>query len=125
MTDKNFKEALNSADHPLILDGAIGSLLQQRGYESDQYLWTSYINFKFPEVLKQIHREYIKAGCNIITSNTFRTNPFVLQASGLELDVAEAVKISIHYSNAPYQDFNVLIREYQVYQHSYIFIYIS
>ena len=99
MTKKNFKDALRSSDHPLILDGAIGSLLQQRGYESDQYLWTSYINFKFPEVLKQIHLEYINSGCDIITSNTFRTNPFVLQASGLDLDVEEAVRISMSISH--------------------------
>jgi homocysteine S-methyltransferase len=60
---------------PLILDGAMGSLLQQRGIKPKDSLWTSYANISHPEIVEQIHSEYINLGADIITTNTFRTNP--------------------------------------------------
>lgn len=53
----------------LILDGSMGALLQSRGlppgYAPD--LW----NIEKPEVIKSVHAEYVKAGSNIILTNTF------------------------------------------------------
>jgi homocysteine S-methyltransferase len=80
---------------PLILDGAMGSLLQQRGVESDKFLWYSKANLDNPDVVKNIHREYIDAGADIITTNTFRTNPVSLKQSGYPIDQNEFVYKSI------------------------------
>jgi len=66
---------------PLILDGAMGSLLQQKGVPVDSDLWMSLANQSHPEIVLDIHREYIKAGADIITTNTFRTNPAVIKES--------------------------------------------
>jgi methionine synthase I (cobalamin-dependent) len=60
---------------PLILDGAIGSLLQARGVPKDEYLWMSLASITSPEKVIELHKEYIEAGADIITTNTFRTNP--------------------------------------------------
>ncbi|MDD5433940.1 MAG: homocysteine S-methyltransferase family protein [Nitrospira sp.] len=53
----------------LLLDGSMGAMLQLRGlppgYAPD--LW----NLEKPDVISDIHREYIKAGSNIILTNTF------------------------------------------------------
>ena len=56
------------------LDGGLGSLLQARGLKTGELpeLW----NLTHPEVLKQIHREYIEAGADIISANTFGINEF-------------------------------------------------
>lgn len=59
----------------LILNGATGSLLQQRGYAVNDNLWSTNVNEDFPGIVNSIHKEYIKSGAKIITSNTFRTNP--------------------------------------------------
>ena len=60
---------------PLILDGAIGSQLQSKGVPRDEHLWMSLANITHPEVVIELHKEYIDAGADIITTNTFRTNP--------------------------------------------------
>lgn len=60
---------------PLILDGAMGSLLQLRGIPRDEILWMSLANITHPETVIELHKEYIAGGADIITTNTFRTNP--------------------------------------------------
>jgi methionine synthase I (cobalamin-dependent) len=66
-------------NRPLILDGAMGSLLQQMNIKSKGSLWMSYANIENPEKVYSIHKKYIKAGADIITTNTFRTNPASLR----------------------------------------------
>jgi homocysteine S-methyltransferase len=77
---------------PLILDGAIGSLLQQRGIFSYDSLWSSAANLEHREAVLQIHKEYIQAGADIITTNTFRTNLSALKHSNKEYNVNDLVK---------------------------------
>jgi len=67
-------------NRPLLLDGAMGSLLQQKGVKSEGELWTSVANLKIPELVFTIHDSYIKAGADIITTNTFRTNPLAVRS---------------------------------------------
>ena len=111
-----FQEALIK-NKPLLLDGAIGSELQQRGFETDEILWTTKINFTNPEAVTKLHLEYIESGADIITTNTFRTNPAALEATGVndyEGYVKQAVllakeasanhNIFIAGSNAPAED---------------------
>jgi len=79
------KQVFNSASSgsiPLLLDGAIGTLLLSRGIKSDSYAWMSHANILYPEFVKDVHSEYISAGADIITTNTFRTNPAALYNSG-------------------------------------------
>ena len=58
---------------PDILDGAMGSEIIKRGVELPKYIWSAWGNTAHPNLVKQIHDEYIKSGCNYITTNTFRT----------------------------------------------------
>src|ERR1035437_2815374 len=60
---------------PHILDGAMGSLLQQNGVPRDKCLWMSLGNITHPDTVIELHKQYIDAGADIITTNTFRTNP--------------------------------------------------
>lgn len=102
---------------PLLLDGAMGSYLQQKGFETDDTLWTTRINQSDPDAVTQIYKEYIEAGADIITTNTFRTNPSAFNKSGLSNNSSHAVqavslakqavddkKIYIAGSNAPAED---------------------
>ncbi len=56
----------------LYYDGGMGSLLQAKGLMPGEFPenW----NIEHPEVLIEIHKEYLKAGANIINSNTFGAN---------------------------------------------------
>lgn len=102
---------------PLLLDGAMGSLLQQKGVKSKGELWTALANISQPELVFKIHKSYIKAGADIITTNTFRTNPvavnsqsiikfeqFVKASVQLAKDAAGGHNMLIAGSNAPAED---------------------
>lgn len=68
----------------LLLDGGTGSELRRRGAEPDAMAWTAPANLEHRETLVDIHRDYILAGADIVTANTFGTARFVLAAAGLD-----------------------------------------
>jgi len=72
------------ASGPTILDGATGTELQRRGVPTTLPLWSARALLSHPEVVVAIHRDYVAAGADLIVANTFRTNPRVLAAAGLE-----------------------------------------
>jgi homocysteine S-methyltransferase len=59
--------------HNLILDGAMGTELQRRGISTGLPLWSATALIEAPDVVSAIHRDYIKSGAQVITTNTFRT----------------------------------------------------
>ncbi len=67
---------------PLILDGAMGTELERRGFKTQLPLWSAQALLTAPKLVLQIHKDYIKAGADIITTNTFRTNPYTIKKSG-------------------------------------------
>lgn len=54
----------------LILDGAMGTMLQRKGLQGN----SESFNLTDPDVIGEIHNEYIKAGADIITTNSFSAN---------------------------------------------------
>lgn len=66
---------------PLVSDGAMGSMLQNKGIESDTCL--DELNLVNPGVVADVHRQYIEAGAQIIQTNTFGANRFKLERYGL------------------------------------------
>ena len=54
----------------LILDGAMGTMLQRKGLQGN----SESFNLTNPETIGKIHNEYIEAGADIITTNSFSTN---------------------------------------------------
>ena len=110
-------ETARKQNRALIIDGALGSLLQQKGHIKVGSSWMTMANETYPEAVIKIHKNYIKAGADIITTNTFRTNPAALEREGItdfEKYVINAVNISkraienksilIAGSNAPAED---------------------
>lgn len=66
-----------------ILDGAIGSELILKGEILPSHIWSAKINLSNPDLLLDIHRDYIKAGSDYITTNTFRTTTRAYKKTGL------------------------------------------
>ena len=58
----------------LLLDGATGSELDRRGVDVSLPLWSARAMITAPEVVAEIHRDYLLAGADAITANTFRTH---------------------------------------------------
>ena len=81
---------------PLIFDGAMGTILYQRGV----FINTCYdeLSLTNPKLIRQIHGEYVEAGAEAIETNTFGANRIKLRAYGLAEKVGEinlqAVKLA-------------------------------
>src|SRR4029079_10191729 len=79
---------LESLQHGvLVVDGAMGTQLYERGvlftinYEE--------LNLARPELIRKIHEEYVRAGANVVETNTFGANPTRLARHGLESKIRE------------------------------------
>ncbi len=81
----NLRELLDR--RVLIGDGAVGTLLGERGVGfSHPY---ARANLSHPEMVMQIHEEYLRAGADVIETNTFAANRFKLESHDLEDRVHE------------------------------------
>ena len=67
----------------LLLDGATGTELERRGVDISLPLWSARALLDAPQVLQDIHRDYLAAGAGVITANTFRTHRRSLAKAGL------------------------------------------
>src|SRR5215510_1519601 len=76
-----FQELL-STDRILVVDGAMGTMLYAKGV----YINRCYdeLNLSNPDLVREIHTEYIRAGADIIETNTFGATASKLQQYGLE-----------------------------------------
>jgi methionine synthase / methylenetetrahydrofolate reductase(NADPH) len=81
---------------PLLCDGAMGTLLYARGVNYEQCF--DALNLSQPELILNIHREYISAGAQVIETNSFGANRAKLEAYNLGDRVREinmrAVKLA-------------------------------
>jgi len=83
-----------------VLDGGVGHLLKSRGIQTlcpdlafdDLFVAGSVANVKRPELVEQVHREYIEAGADVITTNTFACTKWNLAKVGME---GEALEMAI------------------------------
>ncbi|ACV63697.1 homocysteine S-methyltransferase [Desulfofarcimen acetoxidans DSM 771] len=75
------------AEKILVFDGAMGTMLQAAGLRAGEC--PELINLKNPETVKNIHRQYVKAGADIVETNTFGGSRLKLLEYGLADKVAE------------------------------------
>jgi methionine synthase I (cobalamin-dependent) len=99
----------NSLNRPFILDGAIGCQLISRNITADKDLWSSIANISHPDEVMRLHKEYISSGADIITTNTFRTNPMAIKRSNYELSVEKFVSAGIEIAINAADDKNIII----------------
>jgi S-methylmethionine-dependent homocysteine/selenocysteine methylase len=66
----------------LLLDGGTGTELRRRGMALSRTTWSALGSLTQYDLLRTIHRDYIDAGADVITTNTFATTRFVLEAAG-------------------------------------------
>ena len=75
-------DRLNQGDL-IILDGATGSELKNFGAVLDPVVWCGSVNLAYPEAVQAVHEAYIRAGADVITTNTYATCRHVLDGAGL------------------------------------------
>lgn len=72
-----FKERLGK--EILFFDGAMGTMLQERGLQTGEIpeLW----NVTHEDIILDVHKLYLEAGCDIVKANTFGINPFKMEGT--------------------------------------------
>jgi homocysteine S-methyltransferase len=74
------------AERVLICDGAVGTMLYNKGVYINQNFEA--LNLSKPNLVQEVHAEYVKAGADIIETNTFGANRLKLAPAGLADKVA-------------------------------------
>lgn len=76
----------------IFFDGAMGTMLQKNGLKGGDI--PELLNLTRPELLEKIHSEYLEAGCDVITTNTFGANSLKEDVFGTSVDtiISAAVK---------------------------------
>lgn len=67
----------------LLLDGPTGTQLVARGLAADPPLWTALAAVERPDLLRAVHQDYLDAGAQVLTANTFRTSSYAARQAGL------------------------------------------
>lgn len=84
-----------ASGHVLLLDGGTGSELRRRGYALDPVAWSAPAALTDFELLHSIQSDYIAAGADVISTNTFAATRFVLEAAALGERTAEVVERAV------------------------------
>ena len=79
----------------VLLDGAMGTELFRRGVSTRLPIWSAQALIENPQMVRQIHEDYIHAGAEIITTNTFRTTTRALNKKGLGSRAKELTELAV------------------------------
>jgi 5-methyltetrahydrofolate--homocysteine methyltransferase len=98
---KNFRDYIKN--DLLIMDGAMGTMLQKSG-KLKPGMAPEMLNIEQPDLIKDIHTQYINAGANIIETNTFGANRIKLGEFGLASKVREINQSAAYNARAAAKD---------------------
>lgn len=65
------------------LDGGTGQEIYKRAGKPDARLWSVEVLLKQPEIVTEVHADFIKAGCRTLTINTYTATPTRLAGAGI------------------------------------------
>ena len=77
----------------VLVDGAMGTELERRGAKTPLPLWSAEALRSAPDLVRQIHEDYIRAGADVLTTATFRTTKRTMAKAGLPESEAERLTL--------------------------------
>lgn len=78
----SLSERLND-NEIILLDGGVSTEIQKRGVPLHSNVWSGLTTKTHPEEVRQVHEDYIRAGSQVITANTYATARHVLESINL------------------------------------------
>ena len=97
--DDRLRAAIEGTGH-LLFDGGMGTMLQAAGMKAGAL--PELLNFEEPRVITDIQRQYVEAGCDVITANTFGANAHKLDGAATVADVFAAAVACARAAGAHY-----------------------
>ncbi len=84
----------------VLLDGGTGTELERRGVPMNESAWCGDATLGHAEILREIHEDYIRAGAEVIITNTFATARHCLEPIGHGDDVERANRVAVEVARA-------------------------
>ena len=73
-----------TTDRPIVLDGGLGTLLEQRGSDLSSALWSARMLVEQPGLIRSAHREFFAAGASVGISSSYQVSYEGLRSIGLD-----------------------------------------
>lgn len=88
----NFREFLR--ENIVIFDGAMGTMMQRMGLQAGEL--PELLNMTHPEMIRDIHRQYVEAGSHVVSTNTFQASEYKLKGCGYTVEeiISRAVALA-------------------------------
>src|SRR6201997_3903486 len=93
--------------HPVLCDGAMGTLLYSKGIFINRCY--DELNLSAPDLIRGIHQEYLKAGAEVIETNTFGANSFRLAKHGCLDKLVEINRRGARLAREATKNFDALV----------------
>lgn len=93
-----------------ILDGGMGGELIARGQSTKNGLWSAQALLAAPEMVAEVHRDYVKAGASVIITNSYSTIPSYLAKGGMEDRYIELTRLAGEIARSVADEFNGQVR---------------
>lgn len=81
-----------------LLDSGMGDELKQRGFEVPDWktsIWSVSALIKSPNAVVEIHKDNIKAGCDVIITNNYYVTPNILKREGIESEFENLTRLAV------------------------------
>jgi len=72
----------------MVLDGAMATELERHGADLDDPLWSARCLIESPELIRRVHRDYLQAGADVVTSATYQASAAGFQSRGVDRETA-------------------------------------
>jgi len=79
----------------IILDGGTGTDIQRRGAPMNGETWCAEVNITHPDIVRSVHADYLAAGADVVTANTYATSPLLFNALGRDADLLRIDKAAV------------------------------
>jgi S-methylmethionine-dependent homocysteine/selenocysteine methylase len=93
----------------IILDGGTGTDIQRRGAPMSGDTWCAEVNATHGEIVQSVHSDYIKAGADIITANTFATSALSFNCYKRDDDLIRLDKLAVSHAKRAVALHNVCV----------------
>lgn len=93
----------------IILDGGTGTDIQNRGAPMNGETWCAEVNLTHPQIVRTVHDDYIRAGAEIITANTYATSALLFNALGRDDELLEIDRVAVDIAKASASGKNVAV----------------
>lgn len=93
----------------IILDGGTGTDIQRRGAPMSGDTWCADANLTHGDIVRAVHTDYVAAGADIVTANTYATSPLLFTHIGRAAEVPRIDKMAVQYARDATKDSGVCV----------------